>query len=163
MRVLDPVSLKPLNIGAQDLLEGQWTSLDKVDDLERTYTSAFAARGMPRTKNPEVKLQMRIAMEVADLGARQLGNMRACWRPCSPGGRLVLTMACAGSLREYLTTKPEQRLPISVSISQNKRGKTIPADYCAMLTALDIAEALKYMHKNRILHSDLKVRLVLVH
>lgn len=55
---LDPETNKPLQISAQQLA---WTSLDDVDDLEATYHANDHL-------TEAVKLQMRIAMEVCDLG-----------------------------------------------------------------------------------------------
>jgi hypothetical protein len=58
---LDPVTNEPLKISAKRL---SWTSMDNLDDLEAAYT------GESNVDFPEeVKLQMRIAMEVCDLGA----------------------------------------------------------------------------------------------
>lgn len=55
---LDPDTKKPLQISAQEL---SWTSLEDVADLEASYR---ANEDLPKA----VKLQMRIAMEVCDLG-----------------------------------------------------------------------------------------------
>lgn len=57
---LDPKTNEPLQISARRLA---WTSLDDIQDLEATY-HASSSIDLP----DEVKLQMRIAMEVCDLG-----------------------------------------------------------------------------------------------
>jgi serine/threonine protein kinase len=43
-----------------------------------------------------------------------------------------------------------------------KRGSRIGKTRCALLTALDIAEALKFMHKSTTLHGDLKPHNILL-
>lgn len=64
VRCLDPKTNKPLQISAGAL---SWTSLDNLSDIEATYTASLRSQG--RTNHPpEVKLQMRIAMENCDLG-----------------------------------------------------------------------------------------------
>lgn len=65
VRCLDPKTNKPLQISAGAL---NWTSIDNLGDIEATYTASL---GKNRANMPsEVKLQMRIAMESCDLGAR---------------------------------------------------------------------------------------------
>jgi hypothetical protein len=59
---LDPKTNKPLNISARRL---SWTSFDDLEELGSSqHWDSDAA--LPK----EVKLQMRIAMEYCDLGAR---------------------------------------------------------------------------------------------
>ena len=63
VRYLDPKTNQPIELGLSEL-DGQWTPLDDVDDMEQTMTAP-----RPSVRYKEVKLQMRIAMEHCDLGA----------------------------------------------------------------------------------------------
>lgn len=69
---------------------------------------------------------------------------------------------CAGSLKDYLVD-PDK--PPTKSLAEEiswKRGSKIDKTRCALLTALDIAEALKFMHKAKTLHGDLKPHNILL-
>lgn len=68
----------------------------------------------------------------------------------------------AGSLKDYLVdpAKPPTK-PLAQEISWNL-GSRINKIRCALLTALDIAEALKFMHKSTTLHGDLKPHNILL-
>jgi hypothetical protein len=139
-----------------------------------------------------VKLQMRIAMEHCDLGVtcqpvpcmrhQALCSSAACaeagsrcrdaltlvaagWRRSARLNARHVTQeapARAGSLKDYLVdpAKPPTK-PLAQEISW-KRGSRINKTRCALLTALDIAEALKFMHKSTTLHGDLKPHNILL-
>lgn len=68
----------------------------------------------------------------------------------------------AGSLKDYLV-KPGQATKALSEITR-KKGSSIDMLRCILLTALDIAEALKFMHRVNTLHGDLKPHnILLVH
>jgi hypothetical protein len=69
VRFLHPDTNRPLDLGVTDL-EGAWTPLDHLSDVEKTYEEA-AEHNRPdlnRLQFKSIKLQMRIAMEHCDLG-----------------------------------------------------------------------------------------------
>jgi serine/threonine protein kinase len=71
----------------------------------------------------------------------------------------------AGSIKDYLVDNPErQGTRTLVEMLRLKRRMSISIDptLCALLTSLDIAEALKFMHKSKTLHGDLKPHNILL-
>lgn len=76
VRCLHPDTNQPLNLGVSDL-EGAWTPLDNLSDVERTYTEAAEQQRPAMNSLPfkSIKLQMRIAMEHCDLGAQPYACM----------------------------------------------------------------------------------------
>lgn len=72
---------------------------------------------------------------------------------------------CAGSIKDYLVDNPERHgthTLVEVLNLKRRMNITIDATLCALLTALDIAEALKFMHKSKTLHGDLKPHNILL-
>ena len=72
---------------------------------------------------------------------------------------------CAGSIKDYLVDSPEKHgTRTLVEMLRLKRRLNIDIDptLCALLTSLDIAEALKFMHKSKTLHGDLKPHNILL-
>ena len=63
---------------------------------------------------------------------------------------------CAGSLRVYLTPPEGEPQHLSTLVSKNKCGLDVCALRCVLLTALEVAEALQFMHERDVLHGDLK-------
>jgi serine/threonine protein kinase len=70
-------------------------------------------------------------------------------------------------MKEYLADLSADAVPVSlrhrlatqhdVAVSQ-----LVSAELCVLLAALDIAEALKFMHKSKVLHGDLKPQNILL-
>lgn len=151
VRCLDPKTDEPLAITAYDLTvdadgettdqggvtseSASWTPLDKLDRVDRNIKEATSdLAAAAGGMPPGIKLQMRIAMEHCDLG----------------------------SLKDYLV-KPGQATKALSEITR-KKGSSIDMLRCILLTALDIAEALKFMHRVNTLHGDLKPHnILLVH
>ena len=77
-------------------LDGAWTPIDHLKDIERTYEAAERKQGAPLPYK-EVKLQMRIAMEHCDLGAppcaRTLAGLRD-WAGCCVAHFAARLSAC---------------------------------------------------------------------
>ena len=110
-------------------------------------SSSFSAkvlrlfRRKSKSKAPptvKVKLQMRMGLEFCDLG----------------------------SLVDYLARNPEDRDGWSLKAELRQRHKKLVINVddtlCALYTALDVAEALKFMHKSKTLHGDLKPHNILM-
>eukprot|EP00892_Ulva_mutabilis_P007988 jgi/Ulvmu1/5561/UM023_0098.1 len=97
-----------------------------------------AAQQSRGVRNPRlaggVQLQMRIAMELCDLG----------------------------SLAGYLSKPGWRGEHLSVRVARRQCGRDVSAARCALLTALNIAEALRHMHVNSVIHGDLKPHNVLL-
>ena len=72
VRCLHPVPLQPLDADPDDIAqhaEGSWLPLARASSVEHRFSRAMA-RLQPSKRIREVRLQMRIAMEYCDLGAR---------------------------------------------------------------------------------------------
>jgi serine/threonine protein kinase len=92
---------------------------------------------------------------------RCVESSKAFW----PLGAHGLDCLHAGSLYDYLLRKPatEGSRALKFALSTLK-GHQVSMDskLCALLTILDIAEALKFLHRNSILHGDLKPQNILL-
>ena len=69
----------------------------------------------------------------------------------------------AGSVRDWVSHAAGQKYGALYSSLPNKAGtKGCGRTLCALLTALDVANGMKLLHKYKILHSDLKPHNVLL-
>jgi serine/threonine protein kinase len=67
-------------------------------------------------------------------------------------------------VKDYLVDDPQKGMTTLVEALRRKRNMRISIDptLCALLTCLDISEALKFMHKAKTLHGDLKPHNILL-
>lgn len=84
-------------------------------------------------------------------------------------GALVIRLCVrhAGALKDYLADKSVDKVPCSLQhLLQTQHSveasKLVAPQLCVLLAALDIAEALKFMHKSKVLHGDLKPQNILL-
>lgn len=71
----------------------------------------------------------------------------------------------AGAIKDYLVNDPKtQRTRTLAESLRRRRQVTVNVDstLCALLACLDIAEALKFMHRSKTLHGDLKPQNILI-
>eukprot|EP00892_Ulva_mutabilis_P007987 jgi/Ulvmu1/5560/UM023_0097.1 len=154
VRCLDPKTDAPLEITAYDLTVDaddpkgaddsfvdnggeSWTPLDRLRDVERSCSRAAETRRIASGCQEQlqgIKLQMRIAMEHCDLG----------------------------SLKDHLAQPGQPTRTLADAVTKARCSGSIDMLRCVLLTALDIAEALRFMHRTNVLHGDLKPHNILL-